>query len=1507
MTSSIWLRLAALTALICAASPALAQTTRTWTGAVDNHWSVAGNWNPAGAPVDGDSLVFPPSFGNQTENDLAAGTAFAQIATGLGNILTGNSIELTESWTTNGGVQVNLPIDVAGNAVTFSGYRVTMQAELSGAGPVLVSGDLELLGTHSYSGVMTVQSSLRLYQADISQAALVLQGFLVGGGAVGSVDWTGGQIDLGLNKLDADNLTASGSGSGSLLVRVDGEIPGVSHGQLKVMGNVELGVDKAFYLSFGSLFAPWVGQELLLIDNDESDPISGSFLDLPEGSIINHNGARLLVSYAGGDGNDLSLTCLSVPRVWNGTVNLLWSEPGNWTPSGVPAAGEFLRFPSGAANLVTINDLPDGTAFSHIEFTGPYYTLLGNGVELTEALSGYFGTQVQLPIDVAANAVTISGSSTRLTGEISGTGPVLISGYLELSSAHSYSGLMTVQNNLDLDDADLSQASLLVQGYVGGSGVVGPVVLTSGAGIFLDIGLIQTGDLTATGSGSLSFEIDGEIPGVSHGQLGVTGGVDLGVSKTLYTAFGSSLVAVVGQELVLIDNDGSDPINGAFSGLPEGSIITHNGAELQLSYGGGDGNDLSLFVISAPRVWTGAVNGLWSEPNNWTPTGVPVAGDSLRFWEYAEYRTTINDLPAGIDFSRIHVAGSGYSLNGNAIQLSESFSSYYSATVNLPIDIGANAVTFSGSSTALGGELSGFGPVQVSSLLILSGAHSYSGSMAVQDNLFLDNADLSHAALVLEGRLSGSGVVGPVDWAAGGRIWAMIDRIDTGNLSASGTGELRIQIEGAAPGISQGQLTVAGSVDLGTVKTLDLYLGNDLVPIAGQELVLIDNDASDPIGGAFSNMPEGSIVIHNSAELVLSYVGGDGNDLSLTCISAPRVWNGTVNGLWSEPGNWTPAGVPLAGESLRFPGGVANLITTNDLPAGTAFSRLDIVGYYYAFNGNQIELIDSLFSAWSGNEINLPINVAGNSVTFSGSVTLAGGLSGAGPVQVIDYLSVVGVHPYAGTMTVQGTLDLDDAELSQATVVVEGYLQGDGVVGPVIWPGSRIAPDFGRIETGDLTASGSGTLSIALQGTMPGISHGQLRVAGAVDLGAGKHLSSSGGWNFLPALGHEWVLIDNDGSDAISGTFSGRPEGSTIALGGFSYRLSYIGGDGNDLSLTSLDGRTPTATSLMSSANPSQAGQWVTLTASVVGGGQTPVGEVIFRDGTVALGTVGLDVGGTAILSTSSLASGSHSITAEYLGGPNHGASASAPLIQGVGTFYSLTYSAGPNGILVGESPQQVFEGNDGSEVTAVPDLGYRFVQWSDASIANPRTDTDVTENLSVEAQFGIDPDLVDLEVAKDDGLQAALDGQEVVYAITVANAGLVAANGAQLSDVLPVELIDGEWACLPAESNTACPPSPFDAGTGDLYAEIDLPVGGFLRYDLSARIQAGSGATVSNTASIAPPAGLDDLAPGNNSATDSTLVVPQGIFTHGFESGPALLSVPGAAKAHREAAGGSQ
>ena len=67
---------------------------------------------------------------------------------------------------------------------------------------------------------------------------------------------------------------------------------------------------------------------------------------------------------------------------------------------------------------------------------------------------------------------------------------------------------------------------------------------------------------------------------------------------------------------------------------------------------------------------------------------------------------------------------------------------------------------------------------------------------------------------------------------------------------------------------------------------------------------------------------------------------------------------------------------------------------------------------------------------------------------------------------------------------------------------------------------------------------------------------------------------------------------------------------------------------------------------------------------------------------------------------------------------------------------FTLAYTAGANGTISGTSPQIVDYGADGTEVTATPNTGYHFVKWSDDSTANPRTDTNVTGDITVSASF---------------------------------------------------------------------------------------------------------------------------------------------------------------------------
>jgi hypothetical protein len=79
------------------------------------------------------------------------------------------------------------------------------------------------------------------------------------------------------------------------------------------------------------------------------------------------------------------------------------------------------------------------------------------------------------------------------------------------------------------------------------------------------------------------------------------------------------------------------------------------------------------------------------------------------------------------------------------------------------------------------------------------------------------------------------------------------------------------------------------------------------------------------------------------------------------------------------------------------------------------------------------------------------------------------------------------------------------------------------------------------------------------------------------------------------------------------------------------------------------NGHNPTTISLASSANPSEPGQPVLLTASVSADGTIPEGIVLFCDDLTVLSAVNLS-GGQAEFMTSALGVGSHTFTACYMG-----------------------------------------------------------------------------------------------------------------------------------------------------------------------------------------------------------------------------------------------------------------
>src|SRR5262249_54757860 len=140
-----------------------------------------------------------------------------------------------------------------------------------------------------------------------------------------------------------------------------------------------------------------------------------------------------------------------------------------------------------------------------------------------------------------------------------------------------------------------------------------------------------------------------------------------------------------------------------------------------------------------------------------------------------------------------------------------------------------------------------------------------------------------------------------------------------------------------------------------------------------------------------------------------------------------------------------------------------------------------------------------------------------------------------------------------------------------------------------------------------------------------------------------------------------------------------------------------VGGPGVDVVETNLFTmvgkifvRPPTTTSLSAGPNPSVTGQPVTLSATVSQVTPAPeiiAGTVTFMDGATSLGVVTVDAAGTASLTTSALAVGTHSLSAVYSGNPDFEGSTSAVVAQAVNQgATSTSISSTPNPTTIGQT-----------------------------------------------------------------------------------------------------------------------------------------------------------------------------------------------------------------------------
>ncbi|MEI7852790.1 MAG: Ig-like domain repeat protein [Planctomycetota bacterium] len=373
--------------------------------------------------------------------------------------------------------------------------------------------------------------------------------------------------------------------------------------------------------------------------------------------------------------------------------------------------------------------------------------------------------------------------------------------------------------------------------------------------------------------------------------------------------------------------------------------------------------------------------------------------------------------------------------------------------------------------------------------------------------------------------------------------------------------------------------------------------------------------------------------------------------------------------------------VPVNSATLALDGGTAGKLSISNRTLNLDGAGVSGAGALRSISGN---------NTWAGN-----INLSGTSqVAYVGvdtdTLTLSGNISGgsstlqktgAGDL-IINNQSAIG-NTHKSTVVGAGTV----YQLSQDNVPVfintSGTLTGNGKIGVLnmtagqngtVTPGTQTSSVAVLTTSGISAQSSIGVFSFDLNtsGTVAGTAYDQLAVNGTVNLSGSPVLNVK--LNFNPIVrGNSYTIISNDGSDPVVGTFSGQAEGSLVTVldaegDSVSYRISYVGGTGNDVTLTCVGVLTTNVLTSSDVDNLTQYGEAVTFTSTISAlTGTVNRGTVTYFDQGVSIGQAPL-VNGIANFTTTTLSvNGSpHVITSTFVGQGIFGDSNSNIIAQSV-------------------------------------------------------------------------------------------------------------------------------------------------------------------------------------------------------------------------------------------------
>ncbi|MEQ1903028.1 MAG: PEP-CTERM sorting domain-containing protein [Pirellulaceae bacterium] len=1154
-----------LTALLAVGAITQAQTTYNWTNAGGGSYHTAGNWSPGGGPP---TLIDHSIFN-------------------LNNTYT---VNFTNAPTLGGDFQVR-----NGN-VTFSYLNPTAFVNWHAGTTSLVgpaAGDAQTAATLNL--INMASNPMRGSDLTIGHAA-----GKVGTMNIKNAQWItyndDGATRVGQKGTGNLNITTTGTLQNSLL-----KSNSVTIGQEGGTGNALVsGINSSLQSTYGINVGAGVNSVGTLTVSNGGKVLSGNDLKVGWGSQSNNlvtvDGAGSELSF-GSDGLYLSwgagkgalqVTGGGKVTSFDGDVHIGGSSGGTGILNVSGAGSQFIVIGNRNINVGdqgtgTINISNGGNVTGHQLLIGGASSAvnLNNG---TMNLSGHsiIGATGNGLLSLTNGSILNSSDGIALGNLTSGKGTLSILGGSQLTSEFGGVGAGTISGS----KATISGAGskwILAQGLAAGFQSTGEIVvqdqgqvISNGGGLGLNTGGVGIATISGNGSnwsnktggigdsfsvgraseGILAINTGGsmtsDFAGIGHNPLSL-GTASISDSGSKWTVSNMLMVGNHGTGNLLISNAGQLVAEtaasvklGNYAGSTGKFTISGNGSKAQFTTAGsltvGNLGNGILEVLSGGSVIGGSAiignsagsNGLATVKNagsNWA------AGNSLIVGQESNGELKIEN-GGSVSAQNIDIAV-GLNSTGDISMVGNN--SNLVAIQNLRVGGGnaeggqASLTINNGTTASVGGALTLYsqgnvnlngGTLQLGSLNDQSGNLNWTtGTFRFMNNTLLSSTLLdkilgpSHTIENFKNLEGGSGTtltVGSTNLSVDG------GKLAGANLTNSGV-----------TSVQKGRIEMTGSLlneQTGTFVIQNTGLASFAGGVQNNGTFELDGSATKSSGGTFVNngtllgrgtlahaiMNQGTVQVAASEKLLID----NGNNQSVNNNNIQLVGgrleftgqlNNAINGFVSGQGTLATASNNPGSVGLVNRGTVAFSGGNNNVYGDVI---IDSSGRFTSSGGGVTTFHDDVLH--NGVEIRTSAN--GYSV-FLGSVSGAGSFTGTGTVQF------------------------------------EGDLR----------PGN--SPGLLDFE-GDVELSPTSQLSIEVAGFFAGSEYDQLAVEGFVSLNGFLDVNLING--FVPNLNDSFTIIDNFGMDSVMGNFLGLAEDALIFASGYEFQISYVGGTGNDVVLTTV-------------------------------------------------------------------------------------------------------------------------------------------------------------------------------------------------------------------------------------------------------------------------------------------------------------------------------------------------